>query len=404
MFDPKPTTRIFLARGRILELYVILTLVVPILLDLLFQGTKIARLSRVFLILVVILSVLVNHSLFLKNRIVGQDTIVVMVALYVLGTTLSVSHGGVLTPLFLSLLTLSLILALNIDCYEFFLNGVAWSAHILSICSVFAIFLKMNPTHFYLNDADYPVFFKQIGISGRNIGVFAHPNVLGEVAALSIVFILGSKTNKFLLIAPIFCLMKCGSRHAIFGVIVAALFLLLRKFLKKNELRKFGEIEFPWVLRIWIAGFLIVVFYKIIQSINFLDPGWFTGRAGVWQSTLALAKYSPLLGLGWDFEQRAISSNLLNTWAVSAHNNFLEIAFCTGFVGLFLFLLLYSKIIINFRRLLTIEKMLVLYIFTSGLVEYTIKFTYPSVTSFLFIFINIGANISQEGKLWKTTQ
>jgi O-antigen ligase len=398
MLDQKPKSRFHLDRGGTIELFVVLTLVLPVLLDLFFQGSKIARLSRIALVLLVAFSVLSNHKIFLKNALVGQDTIVVMVALYVLGTALSLSHGGVLTPLFLSLLTLSIILALNIDCYKFALNGVGLSAHILSFASVAAIFLRLNPTNFYFNDAEYPVFFKQIGIAGRNIGVFVHPNVLGEVAALSIVFILGSKSNKFLLFAPVFCLMKCGSRNAIFGIIAATLFLVLSKFVKRDNFRKIGKIEFPWILRILIALASLATVYKIIQSINSLDPALFTGRAGVWQSTLTLARHSPILGLGWDFESRAISSNLLNAWSVSAHNNFLEIAFCTGFVGLFLFLVLYSKVILNFSRLLTLEKMLVIYIFISGLVEYTIKFTYPSVTSYLFIFINIGASLRSKEK------
>ena len=389
-------SRLYLNRERTIKLYIVLILVVPVILDLLFQGTSIARLSRIAIISLVAMSVLLNHNQFLKNKIVGQDTLVLMSALYFLGTISSLSHGGVLTPLFLSLLTISFILALNIDCYQSALNGVALSAHILTASSVFAIFLKMNPTHFYLDDYEYPVFFKQIGIAGRNIGVFTQPNTLGEVAAISIISILGSKTNKLLLIAPIFCLMKCGSRNAMIGIICALFFFAMSKFLKKENFRKIGKLEFPWILRILTACALSASMYKIIQAINLLDPALFTGRAGVWQSTLALASNSPLLGLGWDFESRAISSNLLNAWALSAHNNFLEIAFCTGYLGLFLFLLLYSKVIINFSKLPTLEKLLIIYVTISGLVEYTIKFTYPSITSYLFIFINIGASSRME--------
>ena len=398
MVQLKMKPRIHLNREQTIKLYVVLILVVPVMLDLLFYGTNVARLSRIGLTLLVTASVLINHNLFLKNKLVGQDTVILIVALYALGTIVSLSHGGVLTPLFLSLLIFSIILALNIDCYKSALNGVGLSAHILSASSVVAIFIKINPTNFYLDDSEYPIFFKQIGIAGRNIGVFNQPNTLGEVAALSIMFIVGSKTNKFLLLAPIFCLMKCGSRNALIGIVVALFLLAMFKFLKKDKFRKIGKIEFPWILRILIACALSVIIYKFIQLINLLDPGLFTGRASVWQSTLALAKNNPFLGLGWDFESRAISSNLLNVWVISAHNNFLEIAFSTGSLGLFLFLILYSKILVNFSRLSILEKLLVVYISTSGLVEYTIKFTYPSITTYLFIFINIGSSSRTEEK------
>jgi len=321
-----------------------------------------------------------------------------MIALYILGTSMSLANGGVLTPIFFSLLLMSLIVGFNIDCYKSAINGVALSAHILTLASVVAIFLRINPRNFFLSDSEYPIFFKQIGIPGRNIGVFSHPNVLGETAALSIVFLLSSKTSKFLIVPALFCLAKCGSRHAIFGVIVAALFLFLSKFIKKENFKKIGKLEFPFILRVMISISLVIITYRIVQSVNLLDPAMFTGRAAIWQAALALAKLNPLLGLGWDFEQRAISSNLLNTWAVSAHNNFLEITFCTGLIGLLLFTILYSKTILYFSRFSALEKSLLVYIFISGLVEYTIKFTYPSITSYLFMFINIGAGLRSDIK------
>ena len=398
MVNLKPESELYRNRARTIQIYVVLILVIPAILDLLFEGTKIARFSRIALTLLVAFSIIVNHKIFLKNKLVGQDTIVIMVGLYVLGTVVSLSHGGVLTPLFSTLLIISLTLGFNIDCYKSAIDGVAMSTHILSIASVVAMILKMNPTGFFLSDSEYPVFFKQLGIAGRNIGVFSHPNVLGEVAALSIVFTLASNSKRYLLIAPLFCLAKCGSRHAILGVIAAALFLFLSKFIKKENFKKVGRLEFPWFIRVMISITLVIFIYKLIQSINLLDPAMFTGRASVWQTALALAKFNPLLGLGWDFEQRAISSNLLNTWAVSAHNNFLEITFCTGLVGLFLFMVLYSRTIVSFSRLSDLEKSLLVYIFISGLVEYTIKFTYPSITSYLFIFINIGAGRSLDSK------
>ena len=162
MVQLKMKPRIHLNREQTIKLYVVLILVVPVMLDLLFYGTTVARFSRIGITLLVTASALINHNLFLKNKLVGQDTVILIVALYALGTIVSLSHGGVLSPLFLSLLIFSIILALNIDCYKSALNGVGLSAHILSASSVVAIFIKINPTNFYLDDSEYPIFFKQI--------------------------------------------------------------------------------------------------------------------------------------------------------------------------------------------------------------------------------------------------
>jgi O-antigen ligase len=131
---------------------------------------------------------------------------------------------------------------------------------------------------------------------------------------------------------------------------------------------------------------------QFLSYIDFLDPGSLTGRVSIWQSSITIFQSSPIIGLGWDWESRAVESQLLTVWSVSAHNMLLEIIFSSGIFGLLLFLAIFIKVAVNFNRLYDVEKIVLISILISGVSESYIDLQYPTVQTILYFLIIIGAN------------
>jgi O-antigen ligase len=108
--------------------------------------------------------------------------------------------------------------------------------------------------------------------------------------------------------------------------------------------------------------------------------------------SLNLFKSSSVFGLGWGWEERAIDSQLLNVWAVSAHNAILEITFSAGIVGLVIFMIMLTKGLVFFPNLLVIEKVLLGSILVSGISEAYIDLQYPTIQTFIFFLIILTSN------------
>jgi O-antigen ligase len=161
-----------------------------------------------------------------------------------------------------------------------------------------------------------------------------------------------SKVNKIYLVLPLFCLVKCGSRTAILGTLVGIIIYIIVSFFKSRKTsNKLRKIEYPLVIGTSVMAILLASSAQFLQYINLIDPNALTNRGKIWQNSLAIFKESSLLGLGWDWEKRAIESQLLSIWAISAHNAILEITFSAGIVGLIIFLLCLAKILVYFSNL-----------------------------------------------------
>jgi O-antigen ligase len=188
-------------------------------------------------------------------------------------------------------------------------------------------------------------------------------------------------------------MIKCGSRTSILslsaGLIVFSLLTLFRE--RKIAIKSFNK-EAPLVIGTLIVGIFFASSLQFVSNIQFLNPNSLTFRGQIWQTSSILFSDSTTFGLGWDWESRAIASNLLNIWAVSAHNVLLEVLFSSGLVGLVLFLLLIAKGIVYFYNLEKVEKAILSSFIFSGVSESIINFQYPSLTTYMFSFIILGAN------------
>ena len=380
-------------RVRYVQWWVISIVTVPTVLDYIFIGSPIARYSRVLIFLAVSVSILVNHQKFLKSKLIGLESLVLTFILYAIGTLSALSHGGVITPNIASLLILMLIVSANIDLHRIILKSIALSVHILVGLSVLAIVLKLNPRNYYSTAEGYPVFLNFIGIPGRNCGIFIHPNTLGQAAALSTLFMIEAKVKRVYLLLPLLCMIKCGSRTSILGILTGLLvYSVIRIFKSRQGSEKPSKLESPLVIGTLLLGILVASSAQFLNYIKFLDPSALTDRVGIWQVSLTLFKSSSIFGLGWGWESRAIQSQLLNVWAVSAHNAILEIAFSAGIVGLVIFLFMLTKGLVYFSNLLVIEKMMLASILVSGISEAYIDLQYPTLQTVLFFVIIIGAS------------
>jgi O-antigen ligase len=279
------------------------------------------------------------------------------------------------------------------DLYDRIFAIFAANVHILIIASSFAILLRANPREMYLSDKGYPVFFDFLGIPGRNYGVFAHPNGLGQVAILSLLLIITLKSNRYLLVFPIFCLMKSGSRTSITGLAVGIIVYLVILIFKRRQLSgKSIHLESPIVFATFIFGILLASSYQFLNYIGFLDPTALTNRAAIWQTTATLFRTSPTFGMGWNWESRAIESQLLYVWATSAHNAILDVIISAGTIGLLMFFLLLAKALAYFPNLNPSEKVILSSTLVSGIAESFVNLQYPTVATILFLIIVLGSN------------
>ena len=368
-------------------MWVVSTLVVPVILDFIFLQGSVARFSRIVILIGIAGSLLTNPGNFLSGRFEGIFVVVLLFFLYGVGTVSAVTHGGVITPNVGLLIILLFAIGMNFDLYDKVLNALGWGCHILVAASIIVMILRLNPRNSYLSSVGYPVFFDFIGIPGRNYGIFSHPNTLGQVSALSFLFILARKQKIYLLALPLLCIMKAGSRTSIIGLCLGAAVFGLTVLFRSKKTSRISNAETPIVIGFLLFGIFMATSLQFLEYIKFLDPGSFTGRISIWQSALALYKSSSLFGLGWGWEQRAIDSQLLNIWAVSAHNALLEILFSSGLIGLILFLIILVKAFVYFPKLTPVEKALIVCILISGTSESIVDLQYPTFQTVLFFII-----------------
>ena len=380
-------------RSRYITWWVVVILVAPVLLDFFFFNTQAARYARILILGAVLVSLIFNNHIFLKSKNVGFGSILLIGAVFAIGTYSDLIRGGVLTPNIGLLLLFLFIISTNIDLYEGFFRAISFSIHCLTSVSAVAIILRLNPRGYYASSEGYPVFFDFIGIEGRNNGVFPHPNSLGQVAALSLILVIASRSNKLLVLFPILCLIKCGSRTALIGILMALLvYLIVWVFRNGATKGKSVKLESPFAIGGFVLTILLASSVQFLGYLNLLDPSALTSRASIWQSAYSIYKSSPILGLGWGWEQRAVDSQLINIWATSAHNAILDIIFSSGVIGLIVFLVLVSKVFAYFPLLDYPEKMIVVFSFSAGISEAIIEMQYPTIQTYLVLFVILTSN------------
>ena len=282
-------------RAKYLNGWIISTLAVPVILDFLFLGTSTARYSRILLFLIISASLLLNAKLFLSGGFVGAEIVFLTVLLYLVGTIAGVSRGGVITPNIASLVLLLAIIGLNFDLYKIALKSIAISLNLLVALSLIAILFKANPRGLFLTSVGYPVYLDFIGIPGRSYGIFSHPNTLGQAAALSALFTIASRRNLYLLIPPVICMLKCGSRTSIGSLFIGLLVFVVVSILASKKYPRANRLESPIVVGTFILGIVLASSLQFLSYIRFLDPGSLTGRVSIWQNSIIMFKESSFI-------------------------------------------------------------------------------------------------------------
>ena len=386
--------RSLLSREKFVRYFIILIVVVPIILDFFFIGTAIPRYSRIIAFIVISGILLLDNEKFLNTKPIGMDIILIVVLLYSIGTFSSLLSGGVATPNFLSLLLMMIIAAYSQDLRSIISSTFGICAHFLIVLSVIAIVLKVNHLGIVFTDYGYPVFLKSVGNPGRNYGIFAHPNVLGSVSVISFLYILTSKSrkiHKLSIVLPIFCILKCGSRTSIIGLVSGIIiYFLLRSQFISNSKQKI-KFDFPLIIGLFLLGIFWTLISFFIRTINYLNPESLTSRVSIWQISLELARSHPFIGLGWGWQTRAVESQFLNSWEASAHNQILEIQFSSGMLGLFLFVILIIIGLFFFSEMPILDKTIFISTLISGISESYLDLQYPNTLTFLFLTILIQA-------------
>ena len=374
-------------RNNYLTIWIVSTLAVPTIIDFIFFGSAIARYARILIFIGFVATLLVKNKTFLVGKATGVGTLAAIFGLYAIGTISAVLHHGVITPNFGLLFLFLIVISLNSGDVEKVFELIMSSVTILIVCSVIAILLRMNPRGYYASSDGYPVYLQFVGIPGRNYGIFSHPNQLGQAAAISFLFFLFSDKNRIWLLLPLFCLIKCGSRTSIIACLVG-LVVFLSVYITKNKKRNpRNKMQLGMVVGTLVGLLLMALVSQFVILIPHLNGDSLTGRVQIWQTSLELFRNSSLLGLGWGWEQRAIDAQLLNIWAVSSHNEILEVMFSSGILGLLAFLFLPIKVVVNFNNLLPFEKAFMLATLISSASEAYLDLQYPTIQTYLMLVV-----------------
>jgi O-antigen ligase len=380
-------------REMYLTWWTIAILTVPVALDYFFFGTQLARLARIVIFLGISASLLISNKLFMHSKITGMSTVAGVSALYLIGTVSDLSLGGVVTPNIALLLLFLVIIAANMDLYDVYFDAVMKSFHLITALSAVAILLKLNPRGYFASAVGYPVFLDFVGIPGRNYGVLPHPNSLGQVASVSLLFLITSKSHKIFWLIPVLCIVKCGSRTALIGLALAMVLLCVNWLLKRNKNKERSiTLESPIAIGVFVLGILLASSAQFLSFIGMLDPNALTARVSIWQNAQRIFESSPYFGIGWGWEGRAVEAQLLNVWATSAHNAVLDIAFSAGVVGLTIFMSLLSRMIVYFKFLSIQEKLMVCFLLSSGISETFVDLQYPTTQTYAIFLVILGAS------------
>lgn len=143
---------------------------------------------------------------------------------------------------------------------------------------------------------------------------------------------------------------------------------------------------------------------EVLELPELPDASWApgTGRFYIWEKALDLVKERPLLGYGLDtimynfphynIDARGGNHNE-NTIVDKPHNMYMGVLYGTGIFGVIALLFIISIVILSGVLQVTKENMLVLGVFTSAIIAFSIQSLFndslPGMTSLLFVFMGI---------------
>lgn len=207
---------------------------------------------------------------------------------------------------------------------------------------------------------------------------FLHPNVIGNMFALaaisSLYLILTSKNRKYyslLFLYFIGILFTVLSKTAIVSLILAlSIFVVLGKIKKRYKILSL----------LAFSSLIFILFDKIYgywESYAQVSNGeallTFTGRTIIWEKTLILISENPIFGYGF-FSFRDKGPQPFPIEINTAHNEFLNLWFCFGAIGLAFSIMIYllffiSSIKSKDKILGTISLVFFIYFMSRGISE-----------------------------------
>ena len=175
-------------------------------------------------------------------------------------------------------------------------------------------------------------------------------------------------------------------KKTLFFFILSALFFTAYYFLDKKGFKlPFGKDLMHKYSLITLGGliFLVLVFVFFYRGSNQLlkeasellhfklSDGAGSGRGYIWKTSLKLAAKSPFFGYGpGSFGEIYKTYDILTTYTDFAHNDFIQIAMCTGFVGVELYLFFCISLLVRAWKYMSDNKYIV--IFATACVSYLV--------------------------------
>ena len=368
-------------------------IVLPMLLDFIFYGSKIARISRVLMFALLLSRMLSNIAIRQSEKAVGIAQPFVVGLIYSVGSIAAFQNHNNVPPNFLLLFLFGVFVAFNRSKELQIRQDLFWSLNCIVAISAISILIKYNPRHYFAPANGYPVFFNFIGIPGRNLGITSHANTLGSIAALAIICSIVGERSKIGMLLGIFCLLKAGSRTSDIITLFAFVVIVARKLMSSTSQKRIGNRKtqvlfgnFPFILIVTISVWVGISVLQILIQLRSATGSALTGRIAIWTLADTLFRQHLTFGLGWNWELFGIAHNQLPAWAVTSHNAVLEVLFSAGYVGVVLFLYLILFGLIHVWSLGFGPTVIYFALILGGITEANIDFMYPDIQAFLFLF------------------
>lgn len=217
-----------------------------------------------------------------------------------------------------------------------------------------------------LNISDIYILYSYI--SNNFWGYADHPIYISLYFGIALILIL-FKTKKSLLnialfVIIFFTLLFLSRKGNILGLVIVLLFMLISNLKYVFNRRFFGYASVSLLLVIGVSylfnNFLFIRFEEILNLNQFLyNPKTSTGiRSILWRTSLDLSLDSPFFGYGLGSVQDLISSSLIENGyeeltlilKYNSHNQYLQIALISGYLGLIFFLSILRYIFLQIKN------------------------------------------------------
>lgn len=309
----------------------LLALVAPEILDFFAFGSSLARIARLGLLAVAIVQVLSVKASVTKLTRQRLLSIVGMAGLTTVAVTSYLLNAGTFPIYMLSSLVWLVIIANQMDGVQRFLAQAVYASQTLTVLSLVVILLKI-PSPFTFAESDstnYFVPFNSIlGLTGRQSGLLSHANQLAPVCVIAIIGALTTRKRMWLIPTYFVTLMTTGSNTSYISACTGIIFMYFGgRYIVRIAIRE--TLRFSGVI---FVGFslLLIIGYKTLSISDTL----LTGRGLIWNQALLQLNGHYSIGLGWQFERRAIANGLLPPFASSVHSTYLEWLTNFGVVGI----------------------------------------------------------------------